>query len=187
MKTPTFLLGLGVQKAGTSWLHDYLTSSPVAELGFLKEYHIWDLRYQMGEQARAIFHKALLGRLANDINLSGYARTAMRPAFIGNPEFYFDYFSQIPHRPSINLTGDITPNYCLLPEDELSVIRNGFLFRGIRAKLCFCCATRCFGFAQWCACKIESKKYRYLQMSSSGSFWTSRCLAQTIFDRITVK
>ncbi len=134
MTNPTFLLGLGVQKAGTTWLHDYLTSSPVAEFGFKKEYHVWDLRSQMGEKARANFLKALSGRLANARNPSGYSKAAMRAAFIGNPEFYFDYFSQILHCPGINLTGDITPNYCLLPEDELSVIRDGFISRGIRVK-----------------------------------------------------
>ena len=37
-----FLLGLGAQKAGTSWLHAQLNRRRDADFGFLKEYHIHD-------------------------------------------------------------------------------------------------------------------------------------------------
>jgi hypothetical protein len=33
---PRFLLGVGAQKSGTSWLHDYLAQSPQADFGFVK-------------------------------------------------------------------------------------------------------------------------------------------------------
>ena len=39
---PVFLLGTGCQKGGTAWLHDYLGSSTETDLGFMKEYHVWD-------------------------------------------------------------------------------------------------------------------------------------------------
>ncbi len=38
-----FLLGVGAQKAGTSWLHQQLHSRPDANFGFCKEYHIHDV------------------------------------------------------------------------------------------------------------------------------------------------
>ena len=38
----TFLLGVGAQKAGTSWLHDQLNRRRDADFGFLKEYHVFD-------------------------------------------------------------------------------------------------------------------------------------------------
>ena len=38
----TFVLGLGAQKAGSSWLHAQLNHRRDAEFGFLKEYHIHD-------------------------------------------------------------------------------------------------------------------------------------------------
>jgi len=38
----TFLLGLGHQKCGTTWLHEYLDGYPFFEKGFAKEYHVWD-------------------------------------------------------------------------------------------------------------------------------------------------
>ena len=37
-----FLLGVGAQKAGTSWLHQQLHQRSDADFGFLKEYHIHD-------------------------------------------------------------------------------------------------------------------------------------------------
>ena len=42
VKCKTFLLGVGAQKAGTSWLHDQLNRRHDADFGFLKEYHIFD-------------------------------------------------------------------------------------------------------------------------------------------------
>ena len=45
MTDPTpgvFLLGVGAQKAGTSWLHQQLQQRSDADFGFLKEYHIHD-------------------------------------------------------------------------------------------------------------------------------------------------
>ena len=38
----TFVLGVGAQKAGTTWLHSYIASNATAHMGFTKEYHIWD-------------------------------------------------------------------------------------------------------------------------------------------------
>ena len=38
----TFVLGLGFQKCGTSWLYRYLQQSEKFDGGELKEYHIWD-------------------------------------------------------------------------------------------------------------------------------------------------
>ena len=38
----TFLLGVGAQKAGTTWLHKYLTASPQMVRGYRKEYHVFD-------------------------------------------------------------------------------------------------------------------------------------------------
>ena len=37
-----FLLGVGCQKGGTTWLHGQLAKHPEVDLGFTKEYHIFD-------------------------------------------------------------------------------------------------------------------------------------------------
>lgn len=38
----TFLLGVGAQKAGTTWLYDYLNDHPQTDMGLYKEYHLFD-------------------------------------------------------------------------------------------------------------------------------------------------
>ena len=51
--TKTFLLGLGCQKGGTTWLYRYLTSSRQFVPGYRKEYHLFDSLYlESGEEAR---------------------------------------------------------------------------------------------------------------------------------------
>ena len=38
-----FILGVGCQKGGTSWLHSQLDKSHHTDFGFLKEYHVFDV------------------------------------------------------------------------------------------------------------------------------------------------
>ena len=42
---PLFVLGVGSQKAGTSWLHKQLDNNKNFNMGFTKEYHIWDAKF----------------------------------------------------------------------------------------------------------------------------------------------
>lgn len=129
-----FLLGLGVQKAGTTWLHDYLSSAPTCDFGFRKEYHVWDLRSTIGRDARRSLMTRLSSRLASGNIQSNNAHMAMRVAFMSDPNFYFDYFVSLLQRPGVSLTGDITPSYSLLTASELASIRGGFMMRGAFVK-----------------------------------------------------
>ncbi len=40
-----FLLGLGAQKSGTTWLFDYLNGNSHAKFGIFKEYHVLDTNF----------------------------------------------------------------------------------------------------------------------------------------------
>ena len=40
-----FILGVGCQKGGTTWLHQQLNKSKNTDMGFLKEYHVFDALY----------------------------------------------------------------------------------------------------------------------------------------------
>jgi hypothetical protein len=42
----TFLLGVGAQKAGTSWLYRYLKSHPEIFMSPIKEMHFFGTRYK---------------------------------------------------------------------------------------------------------------------------------------------
>ena len=54
---PKFILGLGAQKAGTSWLHSTLSKNDNVHMGFTKEYHIWD--FVFSEHKLGVFRAPL--------------------------------------------------------------------------------------------------------------------------------
>jgi hypothetical protein len=130
----TFVLGVGAQKAGTTWLHEHLASSPEFDPGFMKEYHVWDgldlevmahFRDRLMDRVRRATRRLANGEEVNADNL----RLA---TFYADPEAYFDYFELLLSRPGIRAVGDITPSYALLPAERLTAIRDGFARRGIR-------------------------------------------------------
>ena len=132
-----FLLGVGAQKAGTSWLHQQLRKRRDADFGFLKEYHVHDAR-TVPElvRFRQLHTKFLQPRTWIQ------PRSWMRQWFIHNPELYCDYFAWLLHRPrlrgsQIRLTGDITPSYALLSAETLEEIKINFEQRGVAVRPVF--------------------------------------------------
>ena len=122
----TFILGLGFQKCGTSWLYSYLQKSSKFDGGDLKEYHIWDaidiplLSYNIVERP---------GLISSVLDKSNYLRYRMQT----NNESYFDYFESI-FSSTVNITGDITPSYSGLQKSRLSSIYSEFNEREIDCK-----------------------------------------------------
>lgn len=106
---PKFVLNLGAQKSGTSWLHGTLKKHQNCELGLLKEYHIWDqwvpqeiLGYDFNSAASWI----------DD------AQQMLRQKMLQDEEYYFNYFKNL-ISPAVRVTGDFTPNYSLLDKEKL--------------------------------------------------------------------
>ena len=122
----TFVLGLGAQKAGSSWLHAQLNRRRDAEFGFLKEYHIHDALTlpEAGFSNRR--HRSLIK-----------PRTWRRQRFIAQPQRYYDYFTSLLRRPGIQLTGDITPSYSALSPRTLQEILANFEQREISVRPVF--------------------------------------------------
>ncbi|SDJ05289.1 hypothetical protein [Salipiger marinus] len=151
----TFLLGLGAQKAGSTWAQDYMAQDPVADFGPIKEYHVWDVlhlphaqhfdrrtRNPMRSKAEATLRR-LLGKGPDVAGIRGALQTA--------PRDYFDFFTTLLDRPGITLTGDITPLYAGLPPEVLKQIRDGFEARGIAVRALFLMrdpVSRCVSAAQ---------------------------------------
>ena len=122
----TFLLGVGAQKAGTSWLHDQLNRRQDADFGFLKEYHVFD--------ALELDHfSSFRPKSPTPIQW----RTWRRARFMERPERYFDYFASRLKPSQIRLTGDITPSYAGLSAQSLQRIRNAFSQRGVQTRAVF--------------------------------------------------
>ncbi len=122
----TFLLGVGAQKAGTSWLHDQLQRRGDADFGFLKEYHVFDA---LELERFACF------RPKHPTPLKW--RTWRRARFIERPERYFDYFASLLKAPQIRLTGDITPSYAGLKAESYQRIQQAFAQRGVQTRAVF--------------------------------------------------
>lgn len=132
-----FLLGVGAQKAGTSWLYQQLHSRRDADFGCLKEYHVHDARTVPALARFKAIH-------ANPWQPRTWIqpRTWLRQWFIHNPERYADYFNWLLTRPrlrkaQIRLTGDITPSYAVLTAQTLREIKTSFAQRGIPVKPVF--------------------------------------------------
>ena len=122
----TFLLGVGAQKAGTSWLHDQLQRRSDTDFGFLKEYHVFDA---LELERFAGFRPKRPSPLK--------WRTWRRARFIARPERYFDYFAARLKPPRIRLTGDITPSYAGLSAESYQRIQQGFAQRGVKTRAVF--------------------------------------------------
>ena len=132
-----FLLGVGAQKAGTSWLHQQLQARDDTDFGVLKEYHVHD--------ARTVPALARFRRLEMSLSRPRswvQPRSWMRQLFIRQPDLYYDYFAWLLHRPrrnrhQVRLTGDITPSYAALSADTFRSIQAEFQQRGMAVKPVF--------------------------------------------------
>lgn len=123
----TFILGLGAQKTGSSWLHRQLANYPHARVGLMKEYHVWDA---IGVPS----YRDFLGR---DTFSRDPAQKTLRTRLQADPEAYFNHFAELLARDGVTLTCDLTPGYAALPAEVLARIRDGFGRRGIAVKAVF--------------------------------------------------
>ncbi|MFN7003520.1 MAG: sulfotransferase [Roseinatronobacter sp.] len=137
--TKTFLLGLGAQKAGTTWLHDYLSSLDGVDMGFLKEYHVFDSRHQSDDRGRKaeLIAKAQRALGRKDVDFASKPRLWTFVAMLADQQNYFNYFAGLLSQPDVFVTGDITPSYSMLGAEDLSAIRDDFERRGVTCKAVF--------------------------------------------------
>jgi hypothetical protein len=130
---PIFLLGVGAQKAGTTWLHEYLASLPEVDLGFMKEYHVFDQNYVRDTTPgrKKKFENYLDSFFGSDL-------LSIRHRFRRNHKHYFSYFRKLVDSPDqVFITGDITPSYAALPVKVLQYIKSSLEKNGFRVRVVF--------------------------------------------------
>lgn len=120
---PLFLLGVGAQKAGTSWLHSYLEQNPMVDMGFQKEYHIWDAKYRPG-MFKGFVAKPKKGESAAN---------AMRRFMQNRAGVYEQYFRDL-ISDKVRITGDLTPSYSALSVPQLARVRDKLVSVGFQVK-----------------------------------------------------
>lgn len=121
---PIFILGMGAQKAGTTWLHRMLSQQDNVNLGIMKEYHVWDYVY-----ADLQFFGAPVKKPDN-------AYDAMRRMMQASSETYTKYFQGLLNS-DVNVTGDITPSYAIINELGLEKISSIIKGAGFEIKVIF--------------------------------------------------
>lgn len=136
----TFILGLGGQKCGSSWIRAYLHRQPAADFGRLGEYQVWEsdiggvfARYKV---ARPTPLERLRSTLKRGVGAAEPA-AALRWRLQTDRAQYFAYFAERLAAPHIRLTGDITPSYAALGPETLSQIRDGMAAQGIETRVIF--------------------------------------------------
>lgn len=127
MTSKTFILGVGAQKAGTTWFHAYLAAQASVASGPFKEYHVWDaISLPVFSNWRV---SAASGRQGH--------RDSLRWHMQNNEDIYFDFFVELLRAPGKSIAYDITPSYSALPAEVLRRISSGFANRGIDMKAVF--------------------------------------------------
>ena len=137
----TFLLGVGAQKAGTTWLHEELCKNDCFKPGFAKEYHTFDSIYAKNFiNLPGHWEKRIAGLAGATDRRSNRHRSDIlkRLLFASDSEAYFDYFDYLSLREKNHvLVGDITPCYTLLGNEAFKAIRSGLSSRGFNIKVLF--------------------------------------------------
>jgi len=130
---PIFVLGVGAQKAGTTWLHAYLESLPEVNLGFMKEYHVFDQKHVKDTTP------GRKKRIENYLDsFFGSGSLSLRHKFRRNHKHYFSYFRKlVESNDQVFITGDITPSYAALPIKVLRYIKSSLEKNGFRVKVVF--------------------------------------------------
>jgi len=130
---PIFVLGVGAQKAGTTWLHAYLESLPEVDLGFMKEYHVFDQKHVKDTTP------GRKKRIENYLDsFFGSDSLSLRHKFRRNHKHYFSYFRKlVESHDQVFITGDITPSYAALPVKVLQYIKSSLEKNGFRVKVVF--------------------------------------------------
>ena len=130
----TFLLGVGAQKTGTSWLYRYLSRRDDVYMSPIKELHFFDEKYCGEEfgartpQERLETARELL-KAPTPRNREVVRAFEDRAAFNGSGEAYRNFFRErVPE--NIACFGEITPSYALLPREGFAEIAS--LFRDVR-------------------------------------------------------
>lgn len=138
----SFLLGLGAQKSGTTWLHAQLSNSTQFNGGFCKEYHIFDTLYV---PLCSHFRSDLIKNIESSLPVAclgnknpGTMQFLKLASFLESVDEYYDYFEYLFAKdPLLRCVGDITPAYAMLDCQHLQLIRRQLVARDLKPRVLF--------------------------------------------------
>lgn len=127
----TLMVGVGAQKAGTTWLYNYLSRHPQCAMSRIKEMHFWNERFLPGDDALARrYYGNWLMRISSRIK-EGFTPSAgsvdvakdliERAGMVGDPTAYRRYFDS--RVGEARVTGEISPAYSRLSIEHFREMR----------------------------------------------------------------
>ena len=133
----TFILGLGAQKSGTTWLYNQILKSEKFKQPALKEMHLFDLLYaEECASLRSIFEKKFSESLLKGSEHYSKDFSTRKFHMFLDTEEYFRYFDELMDEDGC-LSSDITPSYCGLSVETLEYIRSRFESRSIQVRVIY--------------------------------------------------
>lgn len=140
-----FLLGVGSQKSGTTWLHSQLSKSQNIKLGMVKEHHVFDSIYSnMNEEftkspnirsGKRFIHDLIKGKELNKMEL---IYPIIKYFFTKFPNLYFQYFNFLHgFLNKYEIVGDITPSYSLINQEGFELIKKELQKKNFDIKIVF--------------------------------------------------
>lgn len=122
--TKTFLIGIGAQRSGTTWISRYLEKHPDISFSPIKELHVFDsLILRKNNQIESHFAKRVMSMPPpkSDLELDLYSALSDRLASPYIQGGYFRFFEKRLNH-SHHAFGEITPEYALLPSESYKTI-----------------------------------------------------------------
>jgi len=119
---PPDFVGIGTQKAGTTWLHRWLRRHPQVWVPLLKEVHYFDQVHLPGSAGRApIVRRRAVARRARwlETRPEGDPEAEDVRAFAADEVDDDWYRSRFALARRDQVCGEITPSYCLLPPEGI--------------------------------------------------------------------
>ena len=132
----TFILGVGAQRTGSTWLRGQLHQNKNVKMGICKEHHVFDVLFTpyFPEYKDKLFQKieeaGRRGQIAK--------KEQDLLSFLENPDNYFDHFDRL-YSADENLAavGDMTPSYSMLDAEAYQFILSGLAKRNFTVKVIF--------------------------------------------------
>lgn len=118
-------LGIGAQKAGTSWLIFNLKKHPQVWTPFIKELHYFDVKFldtsvkpRLDRMARRV--DTILARPNRKASHISYLQKIIQKDYCFTEDWYRHIFSR---SPKAKIKGEFTPYYCSLPLNGIEYVR----------------------------------------------------------------
>tara|TARA_A100001011_G_C14271449_1_gene827166 strand:- start:769 stop:1671 length:903 start_codon:yes stop_codon:yes gene_type:complete len=130
-----FILGVGAQKAGTTFLFGGIRQSKSMFSKCPKEMNILDnLHSDLKQNKIENIEKELK---KTNLSKESSFQLKRRRDFIKNPERYFDFFADKASEKGITHVGEFTPSYSSLNQEQLKYIRDNLKARNFEIKIIF--------------------------------------------------